>query len=125
MNTHQRLILLEQIKLIDKKIIDVVLDIESYLAQQWQVNTQTRQMEVLLIHLANSLGRLQRGFAAQPLNKEIFAEIQSAVCFPKILHLHNEILSMIPFFIPQSEQTHFIANLYSLALDQPIILNGK
>ncbi|PJG84970.1 hypothetical protein [Conservatibacter flavescens] len=122
MNTYQRLVLLEKIKLIDEQIMHVVLQIEQHLAQQWQVNTQTKQMEILLIHLANSLGRIRRGFSAQPLNSDMFAEIQSAADFPKILHLHNEILSFIPFVIPQSEQTHFIANIYSLTLDQPIIL---
>ncbi|MDG6895767.1 PRD domain-containing protein [Volucribacter amazonae] len=122
MGLLQRLLLLQQRNLINYHIVEVVLNIEGLLRHQWQVNTETAQVQMLLIHLANALGRIKRGYAAQPLNQAMFAEMKRAVDFPKILYLHQQILNYLPFNIPESEQTHFIANLYSLSLEQPQIL---
>lgn len=122
MGLLKHLLLLQQRNLINYQIVTVVLDVEALLRYQWQVNTDTAQVQMLLIHLANALGRIKRGYCAQPLNTAMFAEIQSAVDFPLVLRLHQQILHRLPFAIPESEQTHFIANIYSLLLDQPHLL---
>lgn len=122
MGLLKRLLLLQQRNLINYQIVEVVLNIEGLLRHQWQVNTETDQVQMLLIHLANALGRIKRGYAAQPLNQAMFAEIKSAVDFAKVFYLHQHILGFLPFAIPESEQTHFIANIYSLTLAQPQVL---
>lgn len=122
MNLQQRLLALQQRKLIDHEIHCVVLNITELLTQKWKVDVTTKQMSILLVHLAMALGRIKRGYQARPLDKDIYSEIESAVSFPKILQRHQEILNLIPFTIPMAEQTHFIANIYTLSLDQPCIL---
>lgn len=110
---------LQQRNLINEQIVAVVLEVEALLAEQWQVDTATAQVQMLLIHLANALGRIKRGYCIQPLNQAMYQEIQRAVDFPLILQLHQQILNRLPFPIPAAEQSHFIANLYSLLLAQP------
>lgn len=54
----------------------------------------------------------------------MFEEIQSAVIFPLVLAIHEDLLSFMPFEIPQAEQTYFVANVYSLLLEQPEIVES-
>ncbi|OOS01744.1 hypothetical protein B0186_02110 [Canicola haemoglobinophilus] len=125
MSVQQRLMFLVQRHLIDEDIMTITLNIRNQLGKKWQVNLETKQVEMLLIHLAMALGRIKRGYVAQALNADFFAEIERAVCFTKVLALHQELLDFIPFPIPEAEQSHFIANIYSLSLAQPWILTNK
>lgn len=34
-------------------------------------------------------------------------EIQSAVIFPQVLAIHQDLLKLMPFSIPEAEQTYF------------------
>ncbi|PJG83635.1 hypothetical protein [Caviibacterium pharyngocola] len=122
MNLPQRLIFLEQRRLIDQEVNELVLTIRDYLQQEWRANVETAQAGMLFIHLAMALARIKRGYEAEALHQDIYAEMESAVTFPKVLQRHQELLRQIPFPIPESEQTHFIANIYSLSLAQPQIL---
>ena len=45
-------------------------------------------------------------------------EIQSAVIFPQVLAIHQDLLKLMPFYIPEAEQTYFLANIHSLVLAQ-------
>lgn len=125
MNFNQRLCLLTQRNLIDNDIHQAVLRVREYIATQWQVDVETKQVVMMLIHLAKALGRIKRGYQARPLDKDIFSEIESAVCFPLILQRHKELLALLPIPIPDSEQTHLIANIYTLSLAQPRILINR
>ena len=58
----------------------------------------------------------------QPLYADFLDEIQSAVVFPQVLQIHQKILKVIPLAVPEEEQTYFLANVYSLVLDQPQVL---
>ncbi len=106
---------------IDVEIAQITLTVRADL-QAWQVNTQTPQVEILLFHFAMALGRIKRGGCAQALHRNFYAEIETSAQYSKILQRHRAILARIPFFVPESEQTHFIANLYSLSLAQPAFL---
>lgn len=119
---QQRLIFLVQRHLIDEDIMTITLNIRNRLGKKWRVNLKTKQVDMLLIHLAMALGRIKRGYVAKALNPHFFSEIERAVCFTKILKLHQELLTFIPFPVPKEEQSHFIANIYSLSLAQPWIL---
>ncbi|SCX79728.1 MULTISPECIES: hypothetical protein [Basfia] len=123
MKLAQHLALLKNRQLINDELSKIMLEIEQRLISHWHVDVTTKQVEMGLLHLAMALGRIKRGYAAQALHKDIFAEIQSAVCFPKVLKIHSDILALIPFPIPESEQTHLIANWYSLVIAQPWVLN--
>lgn len=107
---------------INQPIIEVVLKVHDRLEHYWQANINTPLVEILLFHLACSLGRIERGGCVSPLYQEIFEEIQSAVVFPQVLVLHEDLLSFMPFEIPHAEQTYFLANIYSLLLEQPQII---
>lgn len=122
MKLAEHLILLEERQLINSNLSTIMLRIEKRLIYYWKVDVTTKQMEMELLHLAMALGRINRGYAAQPLHKDIMEEIKSAVYFPKILEIHRDILTLIPFSIPESEQTHLIANWYSLTIAQPWVL---
>ncbi|MXN88243.1 hypothetical protein K7G90_000090 [Pasteurella canis] len=122
MNIQSHLEMLQVRKLIDEQIIEIVFNARHHLAQHWYVDVNRAQATTLLIHLANSLGRIKRQHCASPLHKDFQAKIQSAVCFPTVLAIHEEILQLIPFPIPANEQSYFLANYYSLLLDQPQIL---
>lgn len=117
--------LLKDRKLINDTLIEIMLKIENRLITFWCVDVTTTQVEMGLVHLAMALGRIKRGCAALPLNKDMFAEIKSAVCFPQVLRIHTDILTLIPFTVPESEQTHLIANWYSLILAQPWVLGER
>ncbi len=122
MDLQQRLIFLQQRRLIDDSVCRLVLEIRTYLFEHWHADVQTKQAGMLFVHLAMALARIKRGYAAQSLHRDMLAEIKSAVSFPKVLQRHQEILALIPFAVPESEQTHFIANIYALSLAQPNIL---
>lgn len=109
-------------ELIDAEIIRLTLELKQTL-KDWYIDVDTGQVELLLVHFAMALGRIKRGYVAQPLFPSFFTEITQAETFQQILVLHQIILDKIPFTIPESEQTHFIANLYSLSLGQPQLLN--
>ena len=44
--------------------------------------------------------------------------MQSAVIFPDVLEIHHDLLSFIPQEIPEAEQSYYLANIYSLLLEQ-------
>ncbi|MGC7559690.1 PRD domain-containing protein [Pasteurella sp. PK-2025] len=122
MNIQSHLELLRVRKLIDQEIIDIVFNAQTHLAEHWHVNVKTSQVTTLLTHLANALGRIKRQHCASPLHKDFQRKIQNAVCFPIVFAIHQDILNLIPFPIPANEQTYFLANYYTLLLDQPHIL---
>ncbi|TCP96595.1 hypothetical protein EDC44_104131 [Cricetibacter osteomyelitidis] len=124
MKVFQRLQLLQARQLINQNIQDTVIHIMQYLVEKYGVDVDCPQVEILLIHLANALGRISRQGCAQPLNHLIYAEIQNSLIFPKVMRIHLALLDKIPFEVPYNEQTHMIANLYSLALSQPKILTA-
>lgn len=123
MKIKNRLTALLERSLIDTEVIDITLEVEQILVR-WHIDITTGQVELLLTHFAMALGRIKRGYAAQPLYPSIYAEITAAETFSQILYFHQIILDKIPFPIPESEQTHFIANLYSLSLGQPQLLDN-
>ncbi|MGC6405577.1 PRD domain-containing protein [Bisgaard Taxon 45] len=125
MDIESHLNMLQVRKLIDAQIVEIVFNTQAHLARHWHVDVNTMQVKTLLIHLANALGRIKRQHCASPLHKDFQIKIQSAVCFPAVSAMHQEILNLIPFPIPDNEQTYFLANYYSLLLDQPDILKKR
>lgn len=103
---------------INNGIIEVVQKIKHRLETHWAVDTSTPQVEMLLLHLASSLGRIQRGCCASPLYNAMFEEIKSAVSFPQVFYIHLDLLRLIPLNIPAAEQSYFMANIYSLLQEQ-------
>ncbi|MEE6075119.1 hypothetical protein [Avibacterium paragallinarum] len=122
MRLQQQLTFLLQRKLIDEEIMQWMLRIREHLHTQWHADVESPQVFMLFNHFAMALGRIKRGYAAHPLAQEILAEMQSAVVFPQVFQRHIELMQLIPLAIPDSEQTHFMANIYSLSLAQPQIL---
>lgn len=109
-------------KQINQPIIDVVFQLRDRLEHYWKADVNSKLVDMLLFHIACSLGRIERGGCASPLYQDMFNEIQSAVIFPQVLTIHKDLLSFIPFEIPHAEQTYFLANLYSLLLEQKQII---
>ena len=103
-------------------IVQIVLNVRCHLQQDWRVDVETEQVKMMLVHIASALGRIQRGHCASPLYADFLDEIQSAVVFPQVLQIHQKILKVIPLAVPEEEQTYFLANVYSLVLDQPQVL---
>ena len=103
---------------INQSIIDVVFRLQDRLAHYWQVDVNTPQVDFILLHIACSLGRIERGGCVSPLYPEMLKEIQSAVIFPQVLAIHQDLLKLMPFSIPEAEQTYFLANIHSLVLEQ-------
>ncbi|OOF60369.1 PRD domain-containing protein [Rodentibacter pneumotropicus] len=103
---------------INQPIIEIVLQLRDRLKKHWKADVNTTLVNMLLFHIACSLGRIDRGGCASPLYQEIFEEIQHATVFPQVLAVHEDLLSFIPFEIPHAEQTYFLANVYSLLLEQ-------
>lgn len=108
---------------INQPIIEVVLHLRERLATYWRADVARPQVELLLFHIACSLGRIERGGCASPLYQEMFEEVKSAVHFPFVFAIHQDLLSFMPFPIPAAEQTYFLANLHSLMLEQAENLN--
>ena len=103
---------------INQSIIDVIFRLRDRLAHYWQADVNTPQVDFMLLHIACSLGRIERGGCVSPLYPEILEEIQSAVIFPQVLAIHQDLLKLMPFSIPEAEQTYFLANIHSLVLAQ-------
>ena len=103
---------------INQSIIDVVFSLPDRLAHYWQVDVNTPQVDFMLLHIACSLGRIERGGCVSPLYPEMLEEIQSAVIFPQVLAIHQDLIKLMPFSIPEAEQTYFLANIHSLVLEQ-------
>ena len=122
MDLQQRLWAFQVRELIDEHIVQTVLNVRWHLQQRWQVDVETEQVKMMLVHIASALGRIQRGHRASPLYADFLEEIQSAVVFPQVLQIHQKILKVIPLAIPEEEQTYFWANVYGLVLDQPHVL---
>ena len=122
MDLQQRLWAFQVRELIDEHIVQIVLNVRCHLQQDWRVDVETEQVKMMLVHIASALGRIQRGHCASPLYADFLDEIQSAVVFPQVLQIHQKILKIIPLAIPEEEQTYFLANVYSLVLDQPQVL---
>ena len=122
MDLQQRLWAFQVRELIDEHIVQTVLNVRWHLQQRWQVDVETEQVKMMLVHIASALGRIQRGHRASPLYADFLEEIQSAVVFPHVLQIHQKILKLIPLGVPEEEQTYFLANVYGLVLDQPHVL---
>lgn len=102
---------------IDAAIVDKVLRLETRLAEHWQVDIYTAQVEVLLLHVASSLGRIARGGCVSPLYRPMFEEMRNAELFPMALAIHQDLLQWLPE-IPEAEQSYFLANIYTLVQEQ-------
>jgi len=100
---------------IDQEVIDIILTLQSRLEHHC-VSIPT--VITLLLHIANSLARLKRGGCVSPLHQSFYDEMQSAVIFPDVLEIHHDLLSFIPQEIPEAEQSYYLANIYSLLLEQ-------
>ncbi|HHF6577491.1 TPA: PRD domain-containing protein [Haemophilus influenzae] len=105
-------------KQINQSIIDVIFRLRARLANCWQADVNTPQVDFMLLHIACSLGRIERGGCVSPLYSEMLEEMQSAVIFPQVLAIHQDLLKLMPFSIPEAEQTYFLANIHSLVLEQ-------
>lgn len=103
---------------INQSTIDVIFRLRDRLANYWQADVNTPQVDFMLLHIACSLGRIERGGCVSPLYPEMLEEIQSAVIFPQVLAIHQDLLKLMPFSIPEAEQTYFLANIHSLVLEQ-------
>ncbi|MBN6066299.1 PRD domain-containing protein [Aggregatibacter actinomycetemcomitans] len=122
MDIQQRLWVFQTRELIDDHIVETVLNVRRHLQRQWLVDVETEQVKMMLVHIASALGRIKRGHCASPLYAEFLLEIKSAVVFPQVLQIHQNVLELIPLDIPEEEQTYFLANVYGLVLDQPHVL---
>lgn len=105
-------------KQINQSIIDVIFRLRNRLAHYWQADVNTPQVDFMLLHIACSLGRIERGGCVSSLYSEMLEEMQSAVIFPQVLAIHQDLLKLMPFSIPEAEQTYFLANIHSLVLEQ-------
>ena len=105
-------------KQINQSIIDVIFRLRARLANYWQADVNTPQVDFMLLHIACSLGRIERRGCVSPLYSEMLEEMQSAVIFPQVLAIHQDLLKLMPFSIPEAEQTYFLANIHSLVLEQ-------
>ncbi len=103
---------------INQSIIDMIFHLRDRLAHYWQVDVNTPQVDFMLLHIACSLGRIELGGCVSPLYPEMLEEIQSAIIFPQVLAIHQDLLKLMPFSIPEAEQTYFLANIHSLVLAQ-------
>ena len=108
-------------KQINQPIIDVVFRLRKRLENHWHADVNTPQVDFLLFHIACSLGRIERGGCASPLYQDILKEIQSAVVFPQVLAIHHDLLSLMPFPIPDAEQSYFLATIHTLVLSQKLV----
>ncbi|TYA24770.1 PRD domain-containing protein [Aggregatibacter actinomycetemcomitans] len=122
MDIQQRLWIFQTRELIDDHIVETVLNVRRHLQRQWQVDVETEQVKMMLVHIASALGRIKRGHCVSPLYAELLLEMKSAVFFPQVLQIHQNVLELIPLDIPEEEQTYFLANVYGLVLDQPHVL---
>ena len=122
MNITQHLMELERRGLSNESITAIVLRIKQRLAEYWQADMNTPQTSMLLSHFAYALGRIQRGYPVEALYCEFVDEIENSLYFAQISTIHQDLLSCIPFSIPVEEQTYLLANIYSLILAQPQIL---
>lgn len=103
---------------IDQDVIDIILTLQSRLEHHWRIDVSIPIVITLLLHIANSLARLKRGGCVSPLHQPFYDEMQSAVIFPDVLEIHHDLLSFIPQEIPEAEQSYYLANIYSLLLEQ-------
>ena len=103
---------------IDQDVIDIILTLQSRLEHHWRIDVSIPTVVTLLLHIANSLARLKRGGCVSPLHQPFYDEMQSAVIFPDVLEIHHDLLSFIPKEIPEAEQSYYLANIYSLLLEQ-------
>ena len=106
---------------IDQDVIDIILTLQSRLEHHWRIDVSIPTVITLLLHIANSfffLARLKRGGCVPRLHQAFYDEMQSAVIFPDVLEIHHDLLSFIPQEIPEAEQSYYLANIYSLLLEQ-------
>ena len=101
---------------IDQSIIDIVLQLQTRLAQHWQLPIHTPPADTFLLHVANSLARIGRGGCVSPLYSVFWEELQGAQEFPGVLQIHQDLLAIIAREIPKAEQTYYLAALHSLVL---------
>ena len=69
---------------INQPIIDIVFMLRERLEKHWRADVHSPLVNMLLFHIACSLGRIERGGCASPLHQEMFKELQSAIIFPTI-----------------------------------------
>lgn len=118
MKLHDQLERWKQRGQINQRIIDHIFLIKHRLKHYWNADVDTPLVAMLLFHIACSLGRIERGGCASPLYQGMFEEMQNAPEYPQVLIIHQDLLALMPFAIPPAEQTYFLANLYSLILEQ-------
>ena len=121
MDISNRLTDLKVRGLIDDNTVTIVLQIKQRLANYWQADATTPQVTMMLFHFACALGRVQRDCTVAPLYQEFLDEIKSSDNFHCISMINSDLMKLIPFVIPQDEQTYFLADIFSLLAEQPWI----
>ena len=121
MDISNRLTDLKVRGLIDDNTVTIVLQIKQRLANYWQADATTPQVTMMLFHFACALGRVQRDCTISPLYQEFLDEIKNSDDFDCISMINSDLMKLIPFVIPQDEQTYFLADIFSLLAEQPWI----
>lgn len=113
-----RLKILHDAQVIDEEIYHGMLAVVNRLEQHWQLRIRHAQGEMLITHMANALMRTRRGEVIPALDTDVLAEIAESDRYPAIQVLHQDLLSLFAFEVPQHEQGYLLANLFGLVLAQ-------
>ncbi|MGR3807010.1 PRD domain-containing protein [Pasteurella testudinis DSM 23072] len=123
MNIKQKIGLLADAAVISANVRQAVFQVIEKL-QQWQLDLQREQLQMLLTHLAMALQRAERQQQLDNgLEPALFQEVQQSANYHSLLARHRQLLALTGQTLNAAEQSFLIANLHALSLDQPHLLS--
>ena len=88
----------------------MVFRLRDRLAHYWQAEVKYASSGFYAAtHCLQLRSNRTRGVGVSPLYPEMLEEIQSAVIFPQVLAIHQDLIKLMPFSIPEAEQTYFFS----------------
>ena len=104
---------------IDQDVIDIILTLQSRLEHHWRIDVSHSDCHHTLIAYCQQPCSLKNEAVAFPHFINLFMmKCKVRSFFPDVLEIHHDLLSFIPQDIPEAEQSYYLANIYSLLLEQ-------
>jgi transcriptional regulatory protein LevR len=110
----ERLIILRQAGQIDNKIIDTVTEFMKIVENELNIKLNEGNASMLVIHMAMTLSRIQKGEEIIPLDDSLLEELKSLAIYKRIQLLIIKADKELQIGIPQSEFGYIALHLCNL-----------
>lgn len=115
---NERMSLLLKSGVISQSAHDGVLAVIELLNREWLLDPSNEQYQMAITHLARATDRIKKGEpVAEGLDQDSMNEIINDESYSTVIHMNENVCKIVGLAdVPETENSFFICNLFSLNL---------